>query len=119
MVKRENGKNISHQLVDIKDKLHSPRFHNPRDISIFKNWVSKNMNSMQSADKIKFYNDLIGKKSNHGKYRNLEWDKPSPTIVAHLHKDGLMFIHQLEKLPYSNLFLKTTNFLVAKEHAIK
>ena len=23
----------------------------------------------------------------------MEWDKPSPTIVSHLHKDGLMFIH--------------------------
>jgi DNA (cytosine-5)-methyltransferase 1 len=93
VAKRENGKNISHKAVNIEDNLHAPRFHNPRDISIFKNWVSKNMNSMQSADKIKFYNDLIGKKSNHGKYRNLEWDKPSPTVVAHLHKDGLMFIH--------------------------
>ena len=27
------------------------------------------------------------------KYRNLEWNKPSPTIVAHLQKDGFMFIH--------------------------
>ena len=35
----------------------------------------------------------MGKRSNHSKYRNLEWDKPSPTIVAHLYKDGLMFIH--------------------------
>ena len=23
----------------------------------------------------------------------MEWDQPSPTIVAHLYKDGLMFIH--------------------------
>lgn len=93
IAKREKGKNISHQILDIEDELHSPRFHNSRDISIFKTWVSKGMNSWQSGEKIKFYNDLIGKKSNHGKYRNLEWDKPSPTVVAHLHKDGLMFIH--------------------------
>ena len=33
------------------------------------------------------------KNSNHAKYRNLEWDMPSPTVVAHLNKDGLMFIH--------------------------
>lgn len=92
-VKKENGKNYSHQPAKTLDKLHQPRFHNERDVSIFKNWVSKNMNSMKSEEKIKFYNDLIGKKSNHGKYRNLEWDKPSPTVVAHLHKDGLMFIH--------------------------
>ena len=42
---------------------------------------------------IAFYNKLIGKASNHAKYRNLVWNKPSPTIVAHLYKDGLMFIH--------------------------
>jgi DNA (cytosine-5)-methyltransferase 1 len=35
----------------------------------------------------------MNKSSKHAKYRNLEWDKPSPTIVAHLYKDGLMFIH--------------------------
>ena len=43
--------------------------------------------------RIEFYNTLLGKSSNHAKYRNLEWDKPSQTIVAHLYKDGLMFIH--------------------------
>jgi DNA (cytosine-5)-methyltransferase 1 len=51
------------------------------------------MNKSSSQNKISFYNDLMGKKSNHAKYRNLEWDKPSPTVVAHLYKDGLMFIH--------------------------
>ena len=51
------------------------------------------MNKTSSQSKISFYNDLMGKKSNHAKYRNLEWNKPSPTIVAHLYKDGLMFIH--------------------------
>jgi DNA (cytosine-5)-methyltransferase 1 len=51
------------------------------------------MNLKSSSEKISFYNRLMKKKSNHTKYRNLEWDKPSPTIVAHLCKDGLMFIH--------------------------
>ena len=51
------------------------------------------MNKSSSQEKIAFYNNLMGKHSNHAKYRNLEWDKPSPTIVAHLYKDGLMFIH--------------------------
>ena len=27
------------------------------------------------------------------KMRRIRWDKPSPTIVAHLAKDGYMFIH--------------------------
>jgi DNA (cytosine-5)-methyltransferase 1 len=92
---RENGRNISHVYAskEISDKLHEPRFHNTRDVGIFREWVSRNMNALKSEEKIKFYNDLIGKKSNHGKYRSLEWHKPSPTVVAHLYKDGLMFIH--------------------------
>ena len=40
-----------------------------------------------------FYKKVSGKDSNHNKYRSLEWNKPSPTIVSHLYKDGLMFIH--------------------------
>ena len=34
-----------------------------------------------------------GHKSNHPKYRSLNWNEPSPTVVAHLYKDGYMFIH--------------------------
>ena len=91
---KEKGKNISHKLVNDEGiKHHEARFHNERDIEIFKNWLKNDMNKSTSQNKISFYNELIGKKSNHAKYRNLEWDKPSPTIVAHLHKDGLMFIH--------------------------
>ena len=51
------------------------------------------MNSFSSEEKKEFYTKITGHKSNHIKYRNLEWDKPSPTIVAHLYKDGYMFIH--------------------------
>jgi DNA (cytosine-5)-methyltransferase 1 len=74
-------------------RFHEPRFHNERDIGIFVEWLTRNMNRASSQEKIAFYNDLMGKRSNHAKYRNLEWDKPSPTVVAHLYKDGLMFIH--------------------------
>jgi len=55
------------------------------------------MNSKPLDYKINFYNKIFNKKSKHAKYRNLEWDKPSPTVVAHLNKDGLMFIHPDEK----------------------
>ena len=89
-----NGRNISHLNEGKKNvKFHEPRFHNDRDVTVFKNWLEKKMNSMPNQEKINFYNNLVGKNSNHAKYRNLEWDKPSPTIVAHLYKDGLMFIH--------------------------
>jgi DNA (cytosine-5)-methyltransferase 1 len=89
-----DGKNISHKVREKKTiKYHEPRYHNDRDVTIFKNWIKNDMNKKRIVDKISFYNNLIGKNSNHAKYRNLEWDKPSPTIVSHLYKDGLMFIH--------------------------
>lgn len=51
------------------------------------------MNTFSQDEKKAFYTKITGHTSNHIKYRNLEWDKPSPTIVAHLYKDGYMFIH--------------------------
>jgi len=92
--KKVNGKNISHELLNERNvKFHDARFHNERDVEIFRKWIKNEMNKSSSQNKISFYNELMGKKSNHAKYRNLEWDKPSPTVVAHLYKDGLMFIH--------------------------
>lgn len=91
---RENGRNFSHaqsQTNGVTD--HYPRYHNKRDIRIFREWINNEMNYKSADEKLAFYNDLFGKNSNHIKYRNLEWDKPSPTVVAHLYKDGLMFIH--------------------------
>ena len=72
---------------------HEARYNNLRDIEVFKKWVSKNMNDYTTEEKLKFYTEVTGKTTNHNKYRNLEWDKPSPTVVSHLYKDGLMFIH--------------------------
>ena len=51
------------------------------------------MNTGPTATNRAFYQKMVGKSSNHAKYRSLSWDQVSPTIVAHLHKDGLMFIH--------------------------
>jgi DNA (cytosine-5)-methyltransferase 1 len=92
---KKNGRNISHvPLSNESDDIHhTPRYHNTRDVTIFRDWIVKDMNKKSMAEKINFYNTLLNKRSNHAKYRNLEWDKPSPTIVAHLYKDGLMFIH--------------------------
>jgi len=91
-----NGRKLSHKPTNNNlpfDDNSWPRFHNERDIKVFREWVSKDMNKHSMEDRINFYNQLLGKNSNHSKYRNLEWDKPSQTIVAHLYKDGLMFIH--------------------------
>jgi DNA (cytosine-5)-methyltransferase 1 len=85
---------ISHYALGLSSpKYHTPRYHNPRDVAIFKEWVEEGMNSSSTEDKLSFYEKKVGKSSGHVKYRNLEWDSPSPTIVAHLYKDGLMFIH--------------------------
>jgi DNA (cytosine-5)-methyltransferase 1 len=76
-----------------KDHLHRPRFHSERDKGFFKEWLSKDYDSKTTQEKLDFYNRKMKKNSNHIKYRSLAWDKPSPTIVAHLYKDGLMFLH--------------------------
>lgn len=91
---KEGNKNVSHGLVGTKSiPLHEARYHNPRDIDIFRKWISESMNDIPNTEKLAFYKAVSGKDSNHNKYRSLEWDKPSPTIVSHLYKDGLMFIH--------------------------
>ena len=88
-----NEKPIYIQLDKNYIKNHEPRYQNTRDIKIFRDWVRLNMNNLSAEEKKKYYFQMTGKKSNHIKYRSLNWDKPSQTIVAHLYKDGLMFIH--------------------------
>ena len=51
------------------------------------------MNYCSNEEKLEFYHKITGHTTNHNKYRNIEWDKPSPTILSHLYKDGFMFIH--------------------------
>ena len=95
-VKKINGRNHSHKPTNTEleyDDNLWPRFHNERDIKVFKDWVSNEMNKKPMDQRITFYNKLLDKNSKHAKYRNLEWKNPSQTIVAHLYKDGLMFIH--------------------------
>ena len=89
------GRNkVSHEQRDgEKIDLHIPRYHGERDQRLFKEWLSNNMNTYSQQEKMDFYTKITGHTSNHIKYRNIEWDKPSPTVVAHLHKDGYMFIH--------------------------
>lgn len=95
------GQSYSHeyQTGEIQIPFHEPRFHSERDQEIFYQWIEGKWNKQSAEKKLQFYlshqgikrKSLIGAKIN--KYRNLEWDKPSPTIVAHLKKDGLLFIH--------------------------
>lgn len=91
---KSGTRNISHELIGKEHiSLHEPRYNNKRDIEMFRIWLSNNMNYCTNEEKLDFYYKITGHKTNHNKYRNIEWDKPSPTIVSHLYKDGFMFIH--------------------------
>jgi len=91
---KDGRNNVSHELIgDIHVPFHEARYHNLRDIEVFRKWITNKMNDIPNEEKLAFYKEVSGKDSNHNKYRSLEWDKPSPTIVSHLYKDGLMFIH--------------------------
>ena len=88
------NKNISHELIGNEIiPLHKARYNNLRDIGVFKYWLTNSMNNVPNSEKIAYYKKVTGRTTNHNKYRSLDWDKPSPTIVSHLYKDGLMFIH--------------------------
>jgi DNA (cytosine-5)-methyltransferase 1 len=91
---KEGRCNVSHQQLSGEHiDLHIARYNGKRDQRLFKEWISKGMNNFSQQDKMDFYTKITGHTSKHIKYRNLEWDKPSPTVVAHLYKDGYMFIH--------------------------
>lgn len=91
---RVGRNNVSHEQRDGEQiDLHIPRYHGVRDQRLFTEWLANNMNTFSQQEKKDLYTRITGHTSNHIKYRNLEWDKPSPTIVAHLQKDGYMFIH--------------------------
>ncbi|MDX6768180.1 MAG: DNA cytosine methyltransferase [Elusimicrobiota bacterium] len=76
---------------------HEPRYHNPRDIEIFKELASdvargsKKYPDIESLHRL--YTSRTGKSSSVHKYYVLRWNEPSNAIVAHLHKDGLRHIH--------------------------
>ena len=76
---------------------HTPRFHNQRDVSIFKllaEDIETNTNKYTSSEALKsLYTEKTGKISSVHKYHVLRRDIPSNTIPAHLYKDGLRHIH--------------------------
>ena len=86
----------SHKITSYFNE-HEPRFHNDRDIKIFKlltEDIISGRNKYKSIDSLKsLYEKYAKKSSSVHKYNVLNWDKPSNTIPAHLHKDGLRHIH--------------------------
>lgn len=84
----------SHQLNPNPEiTQHEARNHAPRERAIFKEWVENSMNHISHQAMIEYYFEKTGHKTLYQKYKSLEWDKPSHTVVAHLSKDGYMFIH--------------------------
>lgn len=92
-IEKVKGRNVSHYATDETDPFHLPRHCSSRDIQVFREWIANDMNKCSQQEAIAFYKKVTGKVTLYRKYRNLEWDKPSPTVVAHLQKDGFMFIH--------------------------
>jgi DNA (cytosine-5)-methyltransferase 1 len=95
-ISRINGRKFSHK-INSKKVDHSPRFHNERDIKIFK-LLAKDIETKKFKYKTikelqKLYTKIVGKKSNIHKYYVLRKDEPSNLIPSHLYKDGLRHIH--------------------------
>ena len=92
---KQNGK-ISHKAIS-EFSEHSPRFHNKRDIKIFKllaKDIESGKNKYTSTHALKeVYKKYTGNESSVHKYNVLRWNEPSNTIPAHLYKDGLRHIH--------------------------
>lgn len=90
-----NIKKTSHCQSIIKN--HAPRFHSLRDMEIFKELATDVQNGSKKYSTIEslkqLYYEKTGKMSSFHKYNVLAYDKPSNTIPAHLHKDGLRHIH--------------------------
>ena len=90
------GRKFSHKS-NSKKPDHSPRFHNERDIKIFKllaEDIEKKKFKYKTIKELqKLYTRIVGKKSNIHKYYVLRKDEPSNLIPSHLYKDGLRHIH--------------------------
>ena len=90
------GRKFSHKS-NSKKLDHSPRFHNKRDIKIFKllaEDIEKKKFKYRTVKELqKLYTRIVGKNSNIHKYYVLRKDEPSNLIPSHLYKDGLRHIH--------------------------
>ena len=93
----KENKKFSHTLSQGTVSNHIPRWHNDRDIEIFRmlaDDIKSGTEKYLSIDARKdLYTEMTGKTSNIHKYNVLRWDQPSNTIPAHLQKDGLRHIH--------------------------
>ena len=96
---KQHEKRKSHRLRgnEQSDTLHTPRYHNKRDIAIFKELAEDKLQrnpKFQSIDALKkLYEEQVGKSATVHKYYVLNRNSQSNLIPAHLYKDGLRHIH--------------------------
>lgn len=91
-----HSKHIAYKLPKENVKWHEPRYQNIRDMNTFKTLAEDIESGRFEYDSKKItelYAEKVGSKSPIHRYHVLEADKPSTTIIAHLHKDGNRFIH--------------------------
>lgn len=94
-----NSKTKCSHKPDINTQIlnHEPRFHNRRDMDIFgmlaEDLATGRNEYVTSEKKNEIYNKATGGNSKVHKYHVLKEGSPSTTILAHLYKDGLRFIH--------------------------
>lgn len=67
---------------------HIARYNNPQDLKRYRT-LKPGQIARDLPKKLQIYRDDIF----DDKFKRQSWDRPSTTIVAHMHKDGNMFIH--------------------------
>lgn len=87
----------SHTIPQSDVTWQIPRFCSQRDVKIFKMLaedLASGENKYVDSEALKaLYNKTTGAHTRVHKYHVLRSDEPSTTILAHLYKDGLRFIH--------------------------
>ena len=92
-----SNKAPSHSTPETNISWQVPRFNSIRDVKIFQMLaedLASGRNEYQNSEKLKeLYNSVTGAHTSVHKYHVLKPNEPSTTILAHLYKDGLRFIH--------------------------
>ena len=94
---KQGSRKLSHSVPECKISWQSSRFHSERDYKIFRMLaedIESGENKFSDSNILnQIYNEATGANSHVHKYHVLRPDLPSTTILAHLYKDGLRFIH--------------------------
>ncbi len=96
-VKKIGGRKLSHTVPETNISWQTARYQNERDLEIFRMLAEDIESGEFKYTNVKvlteLYNEKTGADTKVHKYHVLRRDEPSTTILAHLYKDGLRFIH--------------------------